>query len=85
MSEALPLVESEDLVLVRDSARGLLQDAWPASRAVAAAKDAAALKDMWRKAAALYRAALENAPDRDEAPEAAMISKLRFTTRSKPD
>ena len=51
MSEALPLVESEDLVLVRDSARGLLQDAWPASRAVAAAKDAAALKDMWRKAA----------------------------------
>ncbi len=35
MSEALPLVESEDLVLVRDSARGLLQDAWPASRAVA--------------------------------------------------
>ena len=24
MSEALPLVESEDLVLVRDSARGLL-------------------------------------------------------------
>ncbi len=29
-------------------------------------------QEMWRKAAALYRAALEKAPDRDEAPEAAM-------------
>jgi hypothetical protein len=57
-------VESEDLVLVRDSARGLLQDAWPASRAVAAAKDAAALKDMWRKAALQGWTAL--APSQDE-------------------
>jgi len=35
-------------------------------------KDGPERQDMWRKAAALYRAALENAPDRDEAPEAAM-------------
>ena len=71
MSEALPLVESEDLVLVRDSARGLLQDAWPASRAVAAAKDAAALKDMWRKAALQGWTAL--APSQDEMGLAASI------------
>lgn len=35
-------------------------------------KDGPARDDMWRKAAALYKAALEKAPDRDEAPEAAM-------------
>jgi len=35
-------------------------------------KDGPERQEMWRKAAALYRAALENAPDRDEAPEAAM-------------
>jgi tetratricopeptide (TPR) repeat protein len=29
-------------------------------------------QELWRKAAALYRAALESAPNRDEAPEAAM-------------
>lgn len=35
-------------------------------------KDGPERQDLWRKAAALYRTALENAPDRDEAPEAAM-------------
>jgi TolA-binding protein len=35
-------------------------------------KDGPERQEMWRKAAALYRAALEAAPDRDEAPEAAM-------------
>ncbi len=35
-------------------------------------KDGPERDAMWRKAAALYKAALEKAPDRDEAPEAAM-------------
>ena len=52
MTATLPLAESEDLVLVRDSARGLLQDAWPATRAVALATDCQALKQMWVRAAA---------------------------------
>jgi alkylation response protein AidB-like acyl-CoA dehydrogenase len=48
----LPLEEGEDLVLVRDSARGLLQHAWPAAQAVAAAQQPQAMRQMWRKAAA---------------------------------
>ncbi len=51
MSEAASLVESEDLVLVRDSRAACCRTRLAASRAVTAAKDAAALKDMWRKAA----------------------------------
>jgi len=35
-------------------------------------KDGPEREAMWRKAAALYKTALEKAPDRDEAPEAAM-------------
>jgi alkylation response protein AidB-like acyl-CoA dehydrogenase len=38
-------------VQVRDSARGLLESAWPASRAVALAGDPAALRRTWKQAA----------------------------------
>ncbi len=51
MSLLLPLAENEDLVQVRDSARGLLESAWPASRAVALAGDPAALRRTWKQAA----------------------------------
>ncbi len=47
----LPLAESEDMVLVRDSARGLLQSAWPAAQAVALAQQPAALTRLWQQAA----------------------------------
>jgi alkylation response protein AidB-like acyl-CoA dehydrogenase len=48
----LPLVDSEDLTLVRDSARGLLQSHWPAARAVALSAQPDALRALWRVAAA---------------------------------
>ena len=51
MSLLLPLAENEDLVQVRDSARGLLESAWPASRAVALAGDPGALRRTWKQAA----------------------------------
>jgi alkylation response protein AidB-like acyl-CoA dehydrogenase len=51
VSLLLPLAENEDLVQVRDSARGLLESAWPASRAVALAGDPAALRRTWKQAA----------------------------------
>lgn len=47
----LPLSDAEDTVLVRDSARGLLQSHWPSSRAVALAADPAALGRLWQAAA----------------------------------
>lgn len=67
----LPLAETEDLALVRDSARRLLQDAWPAAHAVRLASDPAALLSMWRKAAAQGWTAL--APSYDEMGLAAAI------------
>ena len=51
MTVQLPLAENEDLVLVRDSARGLLASAWPASRAVALADDPAAMRRTLQQAA----------------------------------
>ncbi|MGE0797523.1 MAG: acyl-CoA dehydrogenase family protein [Lautropia sp.] len=67
----LPLAESPDLVLVRDSVRELLRDAWPAFRAVAMANDPAELRNLWRKAAAHGWTAL--APGHDEMGLAAVL------------
>nr|QDL89206.1 Acyl-CoA dehydrogenase fadE12 [Sym plasmid] len=74
MTATLPLAESEDLVLVRDSARGLLQDAWPATRAVALATDCQALKQMWVRAAAQGWTALAPTPDEMGLPAAIVLT-----------
>lgn len=47
----LPLADSEDIVLVRDSARGWLETHWPASRAPALVGDPQALSALWPAAA----------------------------------
>jgi alkylation response protein AidB-like acyl-CoA dehydrogenase len=49
---ALPLVESEELQQVRESARTLLQDRWPSGRLPADDGDTGALRALWRLAAA---------------------------------
>jgi tetratricopeptide (TPR) repeat protein len=51
---------------------GYYIDAFAAYKEAAAMKDGPERNKQWRKAAALYKIALEKAPDRDEAPEAAM-------------
>jgi outer membrane protein assembly factor BamD (BamD/ComL family) len=48
-------------------------------------KDGPERQDMWRKAAALYRSALEGAPDRQEAPEAAMNGAYSYKQVSEYD
>jgi len=73
----MPLVESADLVMVRDAARGLLQDAWPAARAVALAADPAALRALWRTAAAQgWTALLPDADDMGLAAAAVLMEEL---------
>jgi len=51
---------------------GYYIDAFAAYKEAAAMKDGPERNKQWRKAAALYKIALQKAPDRDEAPEAAM-------------
>ena len=58
-ARSLPLAESENLVLVRDSARGLLKSQWPAAHAVALAADPRALVQMMESAAAQGWTALD--------------------------
>ncbi|MDO8705417.1 MAG: acyl-CoA dehydrogenase family protein [Sulfuricaulis sp.] len=50
-SKRLPLLESESMVLVRDSARGFLETHWPVGQAVALAGQAQAMLRLWRQAA----------------------------------
>lgn len=54
----LPLAEHEEMVLVRDAARALLQDQWPPNKAVACAADPHALSLIWKRAATLGWTAL---------------------------
>ncbi|MDB5829567.1 MAG: acyl-CoA dehydrogenase [Variovorax sp.] len=65
----LPLVETAELALVRDSARSLLQDHWPPAGAVALAADREASMRLWRRAAAQGWAALDLAAEGTEATE----------------
>lgn len=51
---------------------GYYIDAFAAYKEAVAMKEGPERNKQWRKAAALYKIALEKAPDRDEAPEAAM-------------
>src|SRR5262245_12770108 len=51
MDAARPLAESEQIAMVRDSARSLLRAQWPAEKAVQLAADPAALRSLWSVAA----------------------------------
>ena len=59
----LPLAESAELVLLRDSARGLLQEAWPAERAAAGIANPHTLIPVWQRAAAQGWTALASTND----------------------
>ncbi|MFS8066096.1 MAG: tetratricopeptide repeat protein, partial [Byssovorax sp.] len=70
-------VTQEQVVRAKDIATrtvsgGYYIDAFNAYKEAVAMKDGPERNKQWRKAAALYKIALEKAPDRDEAPEAAM-------------
>ena len=50
-TDCLPLVESQDQISVRDSARKLLLTEWPAGQAVAMASQPKALRRIWKQSA----------------------------------
>lgn len=46
--DTLPLSESEQIGMIRDAARHLLQDQWPADKAVCLARDSQAVRTLWK-------------------------------------
>lgn len=58
-ASSIPLRESAELQLLRDSARRLLEREWPAARAVALACDSSEIVRLWRMAAAQGWTALD--------------------------